>query len=69
MSFFSFVEKAANSIIARAEKRQELHLQFEREFSDKSQEQLLEIMRRSSEGSVQYLVAQKLFKERDFTLG
>lgn len=69
MSFFSFLARAANSAVDRAENRQEQFLKFEQEFSDKSQEQLLEIMRRSAEGSVQYLVAQKLFKERNFTLG
>ncbi len=59
-SVFSFLNKVANQLADRAEQRQELYLKFKQEFSNKSPEQLLEIMRRNPEGSVEYLVAQEL---------
>ncbi len=68
-SFFAFLEKAIINSSERAEKRRALFLKFEEEYSNKSQEQLLDEMRRNPEGSIQYLAAKKVFEQRDFTLG
>lgn len=59
-SVFTFLNKVASQLADRAEQRQELYLKFKQEFSNKSPEQLNEIMRRNPEGSVEYLVAQEL---------